>query len=139
MLFWDYPILRGVWIQYLLLWIGSKKMAHFIVFKKTTNTLTVARLFFKEVYKLHGLPSSIVSERDTWFLSHFWETLYKLTNTCLNFGSAYHPKTYGQTEFVNHSLGNHLHSLIGITWRQGIKNYTSSSFLITVQLSIVLV
>ncbi|KAH9721969.1 Endonuclease [Citrus sinensis] len=89
------------------------KMAHFIACKKTTDALTVVHLFFKEVYRLHGLPSSIVFDRDTRFLSHFWKTLWKLTNTRLNFSSAYHPQTDGQTEVVNHSFGNHLRSLVG--------------------------
>ena len=76
-------------------------MTHFIACKKTIDALTIAPLFFKEVYRLHGLLDSIVSDWDTRFFSHFWKTLWKLTNTRLNFGSAYHQKTYGQTEVVN--------------------------------------
>ncbi|KAH9751433.1 hypothetical protein KPL71_014293 [Citrus sinensis] len=97
------------------------KKADFITCKKTIDALTVARLFFKEVYRLHGLPSSIVYDRNTRFFSHFWKTLWKLTNTRLNFGSVYHPQTDGQTEVVNRSLENHLRSLVGDnlkTWDQ---------------------
>lgn len=48
------------------------KMAHFIVCKKTIDAVDVVELFLKDVYRLYGLPSSIVSDRDTLFLNHFW-------------------------------------------------------------------
>lgn len=89
------------------------KMAHFIPCKRTNDAVRVAQLFFKEIYRLHGLPTSIISDQDTRFLSHFWRSLWRMVNTTLKMSSAYHPQTDGQTEVTNRALGDLLRSLVG--------------------------
>jgi transposase InsO family protein len=77
------------------------KAAHFIPLKTTHRVADVADIFLKEVARLHGIPKTIVSDRDPKFTSNFWKGLFKGFRTNLNFSTTYHPESDGQTERVN--------------------------------------
>ena len=88
------------------------KIAHFIPCNKMNNASKVADLFFNHVVKLHGIPRSIVQDRDSKFLSLFWHTLWAKLGTKLKYSSSHHSQTDEQMEVVNRSLGALLRSLI---------------------------
>lgn len=80
------------------------KNEHFITCRKTNDATKIENFFFKEIVRLHGLPISIVSDRDTRFVGQFWRTLWKMLGTNLSFSLACHFHTDGLTEVVNRSL-----------------------------------
>eukprot|EP00253_Pinus_taeda_P012175 PITA_12175 len=77
------------------------KAAHFIPVQSTYRAPQIAHVFMQNVFRLHGLPKVIISDRDVKFTSAFWRTLFADLGTQLNFSTAYHPQTDGQTERVN--------------------------------------
>ena len=71
------------------------KEAHFIPVNSTHKTDGIVEIFMKEIFKLHGFPKTIVSNKDTKFTSSFWKVLFAYLGTKLNFNTAYHPQTNG--------------------------------------------
>lgn len=80
------------------------KYAHFSALSHPYTAATVVDVFIRDIVKLHGLPRSIVSDRDPVFLSTFWEAFFQLQGTQLCRSSAYHPQSDGQTEVTNRTL-----------------------------------
>ena len=74
------------------------KSAHFIPYKITNSVSELAELYIKEIVRLHGIPASIVSDRDARFTSRFWQCLHQAMGTKFNLSTAYHPQTDGQSE-----------------------------------------
>jgi hypothetical protein len=87
------------------------KYSHYSPLKVDYNSKTVAEAFMKTIVKLHGVPKSIISDRDKVFMSKFWKDLFQLQGTTLAMSSAYHPQTDGQSEALNKCVEMYLRCL----------------------------
>ena len=88
------------------------KSAHFLAGKVTYTVDNWAQLYVKEIVRLHGVPVSIVSDRDPRFTSAFWSGLQKAIGTRLDFSTAFHPQTDGQTKRLNQILEDMLRACV---------------------------
>ena len=76
------------------------------------NAEDVANCYIQNVFKLHGMPKSLVSDRDTKFTGHFWTALFKAIGTSLDMSTAFHPESDGQTERSNSTIEDYLRHFV---------------------------
>jgi len=88
------------------------KRAHFCPTYTTATAPEIAKIFFIIIFRYHGLPKAIISDRDAKFTSNFWQTLFKQVGTKLSMSTAFHPQTDGQTERLNRILEEMLRAYV---------------------------
>ncbi|GKB10830.1 putative reverse transcriptase domain-containing protein [Tanacetum coccineum] len=88
------------------------KSAHFLPMRETDSTEKLTRLYMKEIVARHGIPVSIISDRDSHFTSRVWQSLHKALGTQLNLSTAYHPQTDGQSERTIQTLEDMLRACV---------------------------
>ncbi|KAE8691406.1 hypothetical protein F3Y22_tig00110890pilonHSYRG01301 [Hibiscus syriacus] len=111
------------------------KYATFIPASKVCPAVEVARLFLKHVVKYWGMPKTIISDQDTQFTGRFWTELFKLMGSSLNFSTAVHPQTDGQTERVNALLEIYLRHYVSANQRDWPKLLDVAQFSYNLQRS----
>lgn len=104
------------------------RYSHFIPLVHPFTAQGVAQQFMGHVYKRHGMPYYIISDRDRILTSRFWQQLIKLTGNELNLSTARHPQTDGQTERVNQCLKTFLRCHTQACPRQWIKWLSLAEF-----------
>lgn len=88
------------------------KYSHFVALKHPFTALGVAKIFMQQIYRLHGLPSSIILDSNKIFLSNLWQELFRLAYVQLKMSTAYHPQTDGQIERVNQCMETFLRCVV---------------------------
>jgi hypothetical protein len=100
------------------------KSAQFIPVKSTFKAINIAEIFIEEIFRLHGIPKMVISDRDVKLTSAFWKELFAVLNTNLNFSTSYHPQIDGQTERTNQIIEDMLHMYVRKNQTSGKTTYT---------------
>src|SRR5262249_31229798 len=104
------------------------KMVHFAPLTTNANAPTAATIFFDTVFRLHGLPHFIVSERDARFTTQFWKALFKQLGTKLAMSTTFHPQTDAQTERTNRTLEDMLRAYTNYRQDDWDQHLTAAEF-----------
>jgi hypothetical protein len=132
------PVPQGVWTDVVLDFVEAlprvrgksvilmvvdrlSKYCHFIPLAHPYSAESVAQAFFAEVVHLHGVPQSMVSDRDPVFTSLFWQELMRLMGTKLHMTTTFHPQSDGQSESANRVIIMYLRCLTGDRPRQCLR------------------
>ena len=105
-------------------------MVHLVPSRSTYKAKDVAELIYDNVYKLHGIPTRIISDRDSLFTSTFWQTLHSLIGTEIRMSSSFHPQTDGSTERANRTIGQMLRMCISPDHRNWVNKLPAIEFAI---------
>jgi len=98
------------------------KSAHFMAISDKDGAEIIAEKYIDEIVRLHGIPVSIVSDRDTRFTSKFWKAFQKVLGTRVNLSTAYHPQTDGQSERTIQTLEDMLRACV-LDWGGNWEKY----------------
>ncbi|KAK8933588.1 hypothetical protein KSP39_PZI015957 [Platanthera zijinensis] len=107
------------------------KVAHFIPNKRDDSVETLAKLYVEQIVRLHGVPRSIVSDRDGRFTSKDWRLVHQMLGTKLAFSTAFHPQTDGQTERTNRTMEDMLRMCaldFGKNWEEHLVMHRNVEF-----------
>jgi hypothetical protein len=88
------------------------KFSHFFSISTYYSASQVVEFFFREIFRLHGFPKTIVSDRDNRFMSTFWQELFRLVGMALTPSTSYHPQIDGQTEIFNKWVEGYLYNYV---------------------------
>ncbi|KAG7567925.1 Zinc finger CCHC-type superfamily [Arabidopsis thaliana x Arabidopsis arenosa] len=129
---WDYVTMdfvtglpTGIKSKHNAVWVvvdRLTKSAHFMAISETDGAEVIAAKYIDEIVRLHGVPVSIVSDRDTRFTSHFWKAFQKALGTRVNLSTAYHPQTDGQSERTIQTLEDMLRACV-LDWGGNWEKY----------------
>jgi hypothetical protein len=110
-------------------------MVHLIPVNTTTTASELSWIYLREIVRLHGLPSTIVSDRDSKFTSRWWRELHKILGTRLLMSTSFHPQTDGQTERANKNIGQIFRTLVHTNQKNWVDKVAMTEFAINASIS----